>query len=904
MTARPWRTGQRYGRLHGWLLGLFLLVLGALLALALLWTWAGSAQSLQWTWNQVAPAHGLQAQALQGSLREGLRAQRLRWVLDDWEVEAEDVAIEWRAQDLPALRERGLLHVPLARIGTLKLRPRQRDPGPAPGGSPSIRPSVPPSIGPSIGPAPTRLTLPLNLQVDELRLGRFEVAGGWALRDVLARYAYDGRQHQVQLRQARVAHETLGTLDLQGQVRLGALAPLPLDLQLQGRWDMQTANATSQPTPSLSTKPSPLPLALSLEASGPLALMDLHLLLRAPPLTGGVSRGPRAPDPPQADVRVRVAPWSPARWQAIDGRLTALDLSVWWPRAPHTRLSGRFSLSPPGSASESGRGGQAGGGATGPDTTGSIRLDLDNAIPGPRSEGRLPLARLEGQADLDASLLRALRLQMSLTSGPRWQMQLQTPVRWQREADGRMQVGPGALQITGLPVQISWDTMRWGRGGWEMQAHLSGVPLAWAMKVLDVLPAGWRLRGTLEADLHLAGNAASARWDGALRADGLGLRSVVDGIDLQDGRLRARLAGRQLVIDELHLFGPDTPGVPGSGGRLQASGLGRWPQAGEWSLAIDATLTRLRASLRPDRLVTLSGQARAELASSPPLRLQAQLHVDQARITLPEHASPRLGQDVVVRGRPADPSATELPLHLQARVDLGPGPGSQGRGLEAQARGRLEAAGGGNLDTLRLDGQVDMAGGRYQAFGQRLRLERGLLRFSGPPLDPALDLLALRPLPPGETQRVGVQVSGRAQDPRVALWSDPALTTVQALSWLAVGQASASGSGETLLLEDLAVSLLAGRTGLGGGTLAQRLGLDELAVRAGSASGLGGAALPGATLAVGKRLARDLYAVYERGLSGVLGTLRVFYDINRRLQLRVETGDRTGLDMIYTVRIQ
>jgi translocation and assembly module TamB len=278
--------------------------------------------------------------------------------------------------------------------------------------------------------------------------------------------------------------------------------------------------------------------------------------------------------------------------------------------------------------------------------------------------------------------------------------------------------------------------------------------------------------------------------------------------------------------------------------------------------------------------------------------------VDQARITLPEHASPRLGPDVVLRGRPADPPATELPLHLQARVDLGPDFQVRGRGLEAQARGLLEATGGASLATLRLDGQVDMAGGRYQAFGQRLRLERGLLRFTGPPLDPALDLLALRPLPPGETQRVGVQVSGRAQDPRVALWSDPALTAVQALSWLAVGQASTSGSGETLLLEDLAVSLLAGRAGLGGGTLAQRLGLDELAVRAGSTSGLGGAALPGATLAVGKRLARDLYAVYERGLSGVLGTLRVFYDINRRLQLRVETGDRTGLDLIYTVRIQ
>ena len=883
------------------LLGLLLLVAGAALTLAALWIWAGSGQSLQWTWNQLAPAHGLQAQALQGSLREGLRAQRLRWVLEDWEVEAEDVAIAWRPQDLPTLRDRGLLHVPLARIGTLRLTPRKRGGAAAPGA----------------GPAPTRLTLPLNLQVDEARLGRFEVAGGWALRDVVAHYTYDGQQHQVQLRQARVAHESLGTLDLQGQVRLGAQAPLPLDLKLQGRWAMQAAAPPA----------SPQALGLDIRASGPLALLDLHLLLRAPPVAGGSAGAtpPGSAGAPQAEVRARVAPWSQPRWQSIDGRLSALDLAAWWPKAPRTRLSGRFSLAPPASAPGPGPDAPTPPGAGGKPA--SLQLDLDNAIPGPWSEGRLPLARLEGQADLDANLLRALRLQMDVNRSTRWQLQLQAPVRWRREADGRLTLGPGALLFDGLPVRLAWDGLQWGRGEWAAQAHLSGLPLAWAVQGLGILPAGWRLRGNLEADLRVSGTGVQARWDGALRADELALRSVVDGIDLHSGSLRARLVGRDLFIDDLQLLGLDTPGTPGSGGRLQARAQGRWLPAGGWSLAIDANLAQLRASLRPDRLVTVSGQARAELASRAPLRLHADLRVDQARITLPDRASPRLGVDVVVRGRPADAPEATVPVQLQARVDLGPDFQVRGKGLEAQARGRLNASGGVTLGTLRLDGQVDLAGGRYQAFGQRLRLERALLRFTGAPLNPALDLLALRPTSPSETQQVGVQVSGQALSPRVRLWSDPALPEAQALSWLALGQGSAAGGVETALLEDLAVTLLSRRAGLGGGTLAQRLGLDELGVRQGSASGVGGgagggqsgtqagasggggaqasgSALQGATLAVGKRLARDLYAVYERGLSGVLGTLRVFYDINRRLQLRLEAGDSTGADLVYTVRIE
>ena len=162
------------------------------------------------------------------------------------------------------------------------------------------------------------------------------------------------------------------------------------------------------------------------------------------------------------------------------------------------------------------------------------------------------------------------------------------------------------------------------------------------------------------------------------------------------------------------------------------------------------------------------------------------LRVDEARITLPEHATPRLGPDVVVSGGAMPAPEKDLPLRLQARIDLGPDFRVSGRGLEARAQGQVEAVGGASLDTLRLAGRVDMAGGHYQAFGQRLRLERGLLRFTGLPLDPALDLLATRPTPPGETQRVGVQVTGRAQDPRVRLWSDPALPEAQALSWLAV----------------------------------------------------------------------------------------------------------------------
>jgi translocation and assembly module TamB len=59
-------------------------------------------------------------------------------------------------------------------------------------------------------------------------------------------------------------------------------------------------------------------------------------------------------------------------------------------------------------------------------------------------------------------------------------------------------------------------------------------------------------------------------------------------------------------------------------------------------------------------------------------------------------------------------------------------------------------------------------------------------------------------------------------------------------------------------------------------------------------------ATSGAVVRVGKRFADNFYAAYERSLEGAMGTLFLFYDVSRRLTVRAEAGERTGLDLIFT----
>jgi translocation and assembly module TamB len=134
-------------------------------------------------------------------------------------------------------------------------------------------------------------------------------------------------------------------------------------------------------------------------------------------------------------------------------------------------------------------------------------------------------------------------------------------------------------------------------------------------------------------------------------------------------------------------------------------------------------------------------------------------------------------------------------------------------------------------------------------------------------------------------------VTGRAQSPHIELYSDSGMSDAETLSYVVLGRSSAGGGAEAAMLQRAATALLAGRRGTGKG-LAGSIGLDDLSVAPD--------ATQGAIVRVGKRFANNVYASYERSLSGAMGTLFLFYDVSRRITVRAEAGERTGLDLILT----
>ena len=214
-----------------------------------------------------------------------------------------------------------------------------------------------------------------------------------------------------------------------------------------------------------------------------------------------------------------------------------------------------------------------------------------------RSRGDLTLQAdaTEGPAARVAAGLRAARLSLTAQA-----QQVALAWLWDSERAGRAEGRVRTLLQRDAQGQWTWPEQAAVEGRAQVQLPRLGV---WSV----LAPPGWRLRGSAEADLTLAGTRAQPQLTGTLKADALSLRSVVDGVELRNGLLRASFSGQRLVVDEFVLRGAGE-----TGGLVRAQGEAGWTPQG-LRLAATASAQRLRASLREDRELTVSGPLSAVL---------------------------------------------------------------------------------------------------------------------------------------------------------------------------------------------------------------------------------------------------------------------------------------------------
>lgn len=461
---------------------------------------------------------------------------------------------------------------------------------------------------------------------------------------------------------------------------------------------------------------------------------------------------------------------------------------------------------------------------------------------------------------------------------------------------------------------------------WQGSLRADIGDLGW---LAELIGNGWQSEGRLNGELQLAGTPNHPLRSGRLHGEKLALRLPEQGLSLARGELDIDLRDNRLRIERLgfdSLLQPlprplrvetrnDLSGLDKTPGRLEITGeMQLGTREGAENAWLDVRLDRLGAFQLPDQWVAISGNGRLSWQAGS-IGAQGKLAVDAGYWQLAKGGTPRLSDDVVVRrpGAEKPPPALRPRLDLDIATDLGSNFLFSGAGLSSRLAGEVRITAKGR-DLPRASGTIRTRDGRFDAYGQKLAIERGVLSFNGLLDNPALDVRAVRK---GLAVEPGVQISGTAQKPVVKLVSDPDLPDAEKLAWLVLGHGPEQmGAGDATTLLSAASGLLGNDSGNVVQQVKKTFGFDELGVRQGSLGDTGGrqqiSRVAGGSVdttgstgqqifSVGKRLSSNALLSYEQTLGKAEGIVKLTVNLSRQIAVIGRAGSDNALDVFYTL---
>jgi len=394
--------------------------------------------------------------------------------------------------------------------------------------------------------------------------------------------------------------------------------------------------------------------------------------------------------------------------------------------------------------------------------------------------------------------------------------------------------------------------------------------------VRPFVPMVERLAGQLNGTGRLSGTLLAPQVNGNLMLSGGEVSGAELPVSLEGLSLQALIAGEQV-----QLVGDWRSGEAGRG---QLRGNLTWGQA----LGMDL---RLQGQQLP---VTVEPYATLEVAPDLTLRLvddklavTGKVQVPKGTITVRElpPSTVKVSEDTVIVGHQTEEGTPPMAMAMDIDVEVGQDKLSfSGFGLTANLLGHVHI--GDNLDTR---GELSLADGRYRAYGQRLTIRRARLLFAGPIDQPYLDIEAIRKV---DDVIAGIRLTGNAEQPATKVFSEPAMSQEQALSYLVLGRPLGASGEDSNMLAEAALGLgLAGSAGITG-SLASSLGIDDFQLDT------EGSGTTTSVVASGN-LTEKLSLRYGVGVFEPANTIALRYKLSKKVYLEAASGLASSLDIFY-----
>ncbi|MEJ2765842.1 translocation/assembly module TamB domain-containing protein [Photobacterium sp. MCCC 1A19761] len=332
-------------------------------------------------------------------------------------------------------------------------------------------------------------------------------------------------------------------------------------------------------------------------------------------------------------------------------------------------------------------------------------------------------------------------------------------------------------------------------------------------------------------------------------------------------------------------------------GKLRLQGNGNWQDLAAWQSQLQVNGRELKVNVPP--MLALKVSPDLTIKASPQLaEISGLVEIPWGRITvdqLPESAV-AVSDDEILLTDDLQPMETEpaIPFAVKTNVRV-----KIGNNVKLSAFG-LKAGLVGELNVRQQDkgpmvyGEVNLRRGTYRSFGQELLIRKGQILFTGPADQPYLAIEAIRnPDSIEDDVTAGIRVSGPADEPRVDIFSDPAMPQQNALSYLLRGkdidtESGNSGSAMTTAL----ISMGLAKSGQLVGNVGQAFGVQDLALdTAGSGDD--------SQVTISGYIAPGLQVKYGVGIFNSIGEFTVRYRLMKDLYVEGVSGLDSAVDLLY-----
>ena len=424
---------------------------------------------------------------------------------------------------------------------------------------------------------------------------------------------------------------------------------------------------------------------------------------------------------------------------------------------------------------------------------------------------------------------------------------------------------------------------------------IEGLRLSLANQLFS---SGESMDGEVVSRLSFGGNLEKPLLNGNFDIRNIKTKLKSLPFDVTDGQVAIRFNGTSSTLNG-HVQTPDS--------KLNINGQANWANMDNWTAEVRAQADNFKVDI--PSMAKLKVSPNVVVKASPKLLdLSGNVDIPWARIaieSLPDNAEPVSEDEVILNGprkseeelinrQFAAETKSGMQIQSDLKIKIGDDVHLNAYGLKTNLDGLLSVK--QDKGKLGLFGQINLKNGRYASFGQDLLIRKGQVSFSGLPSQPMLNIEAIRNPEAMEDSKVtaGVKVIGMASSPQVTIFSDPAKSQDQALSYLLTGR-SLENSGEAGSSGSVGAALLGlglAKSGKVVGGIGEAFGIQDLNL---GTAGVGDSSKVQVSGNIGKRL----QVKYGVGLFDGLAEVTLRYRLMPQLYFQSVSSTNQVFDLLY-----